>query len=108
MADMDDTEKLAFWINAYNANLLQLILNHPDMKKISEHPELFDLALPMAKGNYSLKDVEYRIIHGKPNPKTGAGPIKGVTLEDFRPPNSFCLERRHGGRPRAPEFCLHL
>lgn len=54
-------EKLAFWINAYNAHMIENILNHPEMKKVSENFVLFDIPFKVAGGNYTLNDIESRI-----------------------------------------------
>jgi hypothetical protein len=78
-------EKLAFWINAYNAQMIRIILNRPKMKKVSEDFGLFDLKFPVAGGNYSLNDIEHRILRGKKNP------LPGVTLEKFDPRIHFAL-----------------
>lgn len=107
LRDLSYDEKLAFWINAYNANLIKLILDHPEMQKITDQPGLFDLALPIAKGQYSLNDIEHRVIRGKPNPKTGEGPIKGVTLEIFDPRVHFALCTGTLGGPALQSFAYY-
>src|SRR5262245_51315335 len=58
-------EKFAFWINAYNANMLMNIVNNPQLKKVSDKFSLFDTPAKVAGGTYTLNDIENRIIRGK-------------------------------------------
>ena len=84
-------EKLAFWINAYNAHMIQHILNNPKLKKVSENFGLFDLPVQAAGLKVSLNDIENRIIRGKVNSKNKQGPLPGVTLEKLDPRIHFAL-----------------
>jgi len=84
-------EKLAFWINAYNALMIKNIINHPELKKVSDNFGLFDLPFKIAGGQYTLNDIESRIIRGKTNSKNKQGPSPGVTLEKFDPRIHFAL-----------------
>jgi hypothetical protein len=100
LRDFSAEERTAFWINAYNAHTLRQILNYPRMNKISEHMEMFDVVLPLARGNYTLNDIEHRILRGKVNEKNQGGPIPGVTLERFDPRLHFVLVCGAVGCPR--------
>lgn len=84
-------EKLAFWINAYNAHMVRQVLNRPQLKKVSEDFGIFDVPLRIAKGTYTLNDIEHRILRGKVNSKNKQGPIPGVTLERRDPRIHFAL-----------------
>ena len=84
-------QKLVFWINVYNAHMIQNIVSHPEMKKVSENFGLFDVPQVVAGGSYSLNDIESRILRGKVNDKNKKGPIPGVTLEKFDPRIHFAL-----------------
>ncbi len=55
-------EQIAFWINAYNAHVLQQILVHPKMKKIDEVPGFYDTPLTIAQGSYSLNDIVKKVL----------------------------------------------
>jgi len=107
LGNMDYPEKLAFWINAYNANLLQIIVTHPDVQTLAKHPEFFDVPLAIAQGQYTLNDIEHRVIRGKPNPNSGAGPIRGVTLEIFDPRVHFALNHGTIGGPRLQNLAYN-
>jgi len=104
----DYYDKLPFWINAYNANVIKLVLAHPNMKKISEHFEIFDLPLTVARSTYTLNDIEHRIIRGKTNKSNGGGPIPGVTLEIFDPRVHFALVCGAIGCPRLRNFAYTI
>ena len=64
------SEKLAFWINAYNAFTVQLILDHYPVKSIK------DIKNPWGKEfivigdeNYSLEDIEHKILRKMNEPR---------------------------------------
>jgi hypothetical protein len=83
-----DAEKLAFWINAYNAHMVKMVLARPTMKQVSEDFALFGEKFKVAKINLSLNDIEHRVLRS--NPKKG-GPIEGVSLKTFDPRIHFAL-----------------
>lgn len=70
-------EQLAYWINAYNAYTIILILRHYPVKSINEiGPKLrvpqgksvWDVAfIPIAGKSYSLNDIEHQILRKKFN-----------------------------------------
>jgi len=104
LKSMEYPEKLAFWINAYNANLIQLVVNHPEIEKVSDFPALLDTPITVAKNQYTLNDIEHRILRGKTNPKNGLGPIKGVTLEILDSRIHFALNSASLGGPALANF----
>lgn len=84
-------ERLAFWINAYNANMINFILANPGLKKVSDRFDLFDTPARVAGGSYTLNDIENRVIRGKINKKNGLGPVPGVSMETLDPRIHFAL-----------------
>jgi hypothetical protein len=66
--DLDRDEELAFWINAYNAWTVKLVLrDYPDVESIKDYGGLFtspwEIDLVRAAGDlYSLDEVEHGII----------------------------------------------
>jgi hypothetical protein len=96
LAGLSDAEKTAFWINAYNAFLVQKILAKPDLQKISDAPDMFDEKIDVARIKISLNDIEYRILFSDPQ-KGGA--INGYSVpEDLRV--HFALSRGTLGGPK--------
>jgi hypothetical protein len=62
-----DNEKKAYWINAYNAFIIKLILDHYPVKSIKEIKDDMkswsEMDFIIIKGkNYSLKDIEYKVL----------------------------------------------
>jgi hypothetical protein len=88
---LGEDDKLVFWINAYNAVMIQQILDNPGLQKVSERFDLFDVPVSVAGGRWSLNDMEHRIIRGKTNPKNRKGPVPGVTLRKLDPRIHFAL-----------------
>jgi hypothetical protein len=88
---MRSEDRIAFWINAYNARTIRYIVDLPDLKLVSERFDLFDLPFPVAGVHYSLNDIEHRILRRQVNPKTGLGPIPGLSLETLDPRIHFAL-----------------
>jgi hypothetical protein len=84
-------ERLAFWINIYNARVLLLVAERPELKKISEDFEMFNKPFTVAGGTYSLNDIEYCILLGRLNPDTKRKPIENVTLPKIDPRIHFAL-----------------
>ncbi len=91
MADADlagwsNSEALAFWINAFNARVLYLVAQKPQLRKVSEDFELFNQPFKIAGRNLTLNDIRFRIIRGTFNPDNKQGPIEGLTISkpDFR------------------------
>lgn len=83
-----ETEKLAFWINAYNAHIVRMILARPQLKKISEDFSLLDEKFRVARISISLNDIEGRIIRS--NLKKG-GPIDNFSIKTPDPRAAFAI-----------------
>jgi hypothetical protein len=64
MAGWPTAERLAFWINAYNARVIYLIAEKPDLKKISDDFEMFDQPFKIAGQKLTLHDIERRMLRG--------------------------------------------
>jgi hypothetical protein len=84
-------ERLAFWINAYNARVLYLVAQKPNMKKISSDFELLNQPFKVAGVMLSANDIEHRILRGTTNPDNKKGPIPGLTLDKRDPRVLFSL-----------------
>lgn len=78
----------AFWINAYNAFMVKKVLDHPEVKDVSENFGLFDEKNRAAGFQLTLDEIEHRIL--RTDPKKG-GPISGVTVKPFDPRIHFVL-----------------
>lgn len=83
-----ESERLAFWINAYNAHMIRLVLARSNMKQVSEDFKLFGEQFKVAQRNLSLNDIEHRIIRS--SAKKG-GPIEGVSFKELDPRIHFAL-----------------
>jgi len=58
-----ENEKLAYWINAYNAFTIALILDHYPVKSIMDIENAWDIEFIQLEGNkYSLNQIEHEII----------------------------------------------
>jgi len=99
LAGWSIAERLAFWINAYNARTVYLIAQKPDMKKISQDFELFNRPFKIAGVVLTLNDIKHRILRGTVNPDNKKGPIAGLTLEKQDPRVPFALA---GGTAEGP------
>ncbi len=84
-------ERLAFWINVYNARVIDLIAHKTYLKKISQDFEMFNRPFKVAGVMLSLNDIEHRILRGTTNPDNKKGPIRGLTLAKRDPRIHFAL-----------------
>ena len=98
------TEKLAFWINVYNARVLYWVAQKPGMKKISEDLEMFNRPFKVAGKMLSLNDIEHRILRGTINKDNKKGPIAGLSFEKVDPRIHFALVRGALGSPPLRAF----
>lgn len=58
-----DNEKLAYWINAYNAFTISLIIEHYPVKSIMDIKNAWDLKfIQLGTNTYSLNEIEHEII----------------------------------------------
>jgi len=62
-AQWPKNDLLAFWINAYNALTVQLVLDHYPIESIKDIPSRWSIPLFTAGGEtYSLNDIEHKIL----------------------------------------------
>lgn len=58
-----ESEKLTYWINAYNAFTIALIIEHYPIKSIMDIKNAWDIEfVQLGKETYSLNDIEHQII----------------------------------------------
>lgn len=84
-------DRLAFWINAYNARVLLLLSEREDLKKVSDAFAIFEKPFKVAGESLSANDIQLRILRRKKNPDTGLGPIEGLSMERVDPRIHFAL-----------------
>jgi hypothetical protein len=62
--------KLAYWINAYNALTVQLILKHYPLKSIKEIKQPWDTTcFSIGEKSYTLGDIEHKILRKMDEPR---------------------------------------
>jgi hypothetical protein len=99
-------EKLAFWLNAYNARVLLNVIDNPGLKKVSEKFALMAKPFPIAGRKLSLYDIQYRILLNRVNPDNQTGPIPFVSLDPPEPRVYFGLVSGAVGGPRLRPFAF--
>jgi len=63
-------EKLAYWINAYNALTIDLILKHPTVKSIKDIKNSWDQRLwTLGDRQFNLSDIEHEILRKMGEPR---------------------------------------
>jgi hypothetical protein len=63
-------EKLAYWINAYNAFTIRLILDHYPVKSIKDIRDPWGKEfITIGKNTYSLEDIEHKILRKMNEPR---------------------------------------
>ncbi len=97
-------ECVAFWINAYNARVIDVIAHKPYLAKVSDDFELFNKPYKVAGEMLSLNDIEHRILRGTKNPDNKKGPISGLTLPKQDVRIHFALVRGTVDSPRLRNF----
>ncbi len=88
LSKCSEAERTAFWINAYNAHMIRLVLARPQLRSVSDDFKLFGEKFKVAKQNLSLNDIEHRVL--RLDPKKG-GPIPGLSIQKFDPRIHFAL-----------------
>lgn len=83
-----DAEKLAFWINGYNAHMVRLVLARPRMAMVSEDFKLFGEKFTIANRDLTLNEIEHRVLRS--SAKNG-GAIAGLSLPALEPRIHFAL-----------------
>jgi hypothetical protein len=77
-------EKLAFWLNAYNVQMLQHIFEHPEITRVIEDDydeEFFHTRYRTAQTPVTLDQIEHVILRGQEGPN----PIERFRLEQLDP-----------------------
>lgn len=97
LKECGDADRTAFWINAYNAHAIRLILARIHMTNIGEDFALFGEKFKVANQKLSLNDIEHRVLRS--SLKKG-GPIEGVSLKSFDPRLHFALVSGAIGSPK--------
>lgn len=90
-------EKKAFWINAYNANVFRVVVEHPDLVKANEENGIYKRHFDVANERLSIKKIEDRIFFGR---KEKGGPIPGLSLTEPDPRVHFVLVNGSLGAPK--------
>ena len=78
LSKCSEAEKTAFWVNAYNAHMIRMVLARSQMKQVSEDFKLFGEKFKVANQKLSLNDIEHRVLRS--NAKKG-GPIEGLSIK---------------------------
>jgi len=90
-------EKLAFWVNAYNAHLIRLILARTDLKTLKDEKTLFKQRFRVANRKTSLSSIFNRVLRSDPEK---GGPVEGVSLLKFDPRSHFLICKGSIGSPK--------
>ena len=73
-ATWSKAEKLAYWINAYNAFTVKLIINNYPLKSIKEISKPWDLRFfTLGKKRYNLNEIEHEILRKMEEPRIHFG-----------------------------------
>lgn len=91
------SERLAFWVNAYNAHVIRLVLARPALKMANEDLAMFDEKFDVGRINLSLNDIHHRILRSDPQ-RGGAIPEISISTPDARV--AFALVNGSKGSPR--------
>ncbi len=69
---LDDDEKLAYWLNAYNSTLREALAEKPRSGHLFRHRRLFKRAVHTRDGlDYSLDEIEHGLLRGNKRPPYG-------------------------------------
>lgn len=69
-ASLSGAEKLAFWLNVYNASTIRIVCDNLPLKSIRDVPDVWDAKLVHVKGrSLSLNEVEHDIIRPLGDPR---------------------------------------
>ena len=80
---MPEEERVVFWINAYNAHVIRLILANPKLEKVSDDLGMFDKKFKIAKVNLTLNQIEHQVLRADPE-KGGRFPTFSIPEFDSR------------------------
>lgn len=84
-------ERLAFWINIYNARVLYVLAEKASLTNVRMDPDIFKEPFLVAKQKLSLHDIQHRILRGRINPDNKKGTIAGLSLSQSDPRIHFAL-----------------
>lgn len=62
-------EQIAFWLNAYNAVVMQTVINHYPTRSMQQIPGAFLRTHPVARRSVSLDQIEQTILTGFKDPR---------------------------------------
>ena len=84
-------ERLAFWINSYNARVIYAVAQKPRLKKMSDDFNIYNRPFKIAGRMLSLNDIKHRILRGTLNKDNRQGPIPGWSFKTANPEIHFGL-----------------
>jgi len=103
LSNCTQDEKLAFWVNAYNANVFRFVTSKSDIASVKEIEPMFSKRIYMANQKVSLNTILDRILRS--DSKKG-GPIKGVSIKKLDPRIHFVLVKGAVGYPKLARKAL--
>jgi hypothetical protein len=93
---MPEKDRAAFWINAYNAYIVKLILANSSLEKLSETDLLYEEKVKVANWKLSVNAIKNRVIRGD---MAKGGPVKDLSLTQYNPLILFALCNGAVGSP---------
>jgi hypothetical protein len=93
---MAEKDRAAFWINAYNAYVVKLILANSSLEKLSAADPIFEEKVKIANWRLSLNAIKNRVIRGD---LAEGGPVKDLSLTQYNPLILFALCNGTVGSP---------
>jgi len=69
VSTLGEVDRMAFWINAYNALTVQLILDNYPVKSIRSIWRAWSIPHKIAQGQYTLSDIEHKILRPLGDPR---------------------------------------
>ena len=97
LAGCSQSEKTAFWINAYNLNVVRQILDNPGRAIIPRNDGMYKEKEYVANKKVSLSLIRDRVL--RLDVEKG-GPIKGMSIKKYDPRILFALTDGTLGAPR--------
>lgn len=92
-----EPERIAFWVNAYNAHLIRLIMARPQLQNISDDPAMFDERFKLARMDLTLNMIFHRILRADP---AKGGAVTGLSPPQFDPRLHFTISHGAVDSPR--------
>lgn len=92
-----DSERIAYWLNAYNLTLLRELESRPRSGRLFRHRRLFRTAVHRADGlDYSLDVIEHGLLRGNRRPPLGFRRLLAAS------------DRRLAAAPARPDPRIHF